>query len=208
MPSPPARLVLPLALAIALPLGAGAQQATTPPPGPPLAPFTAMRVAIVPVQLWRADTVGWSRTLTWATTRVSLDSAVQAVLEERGLGRKWAYPGDVVRAARRNPMYASDPYSLGVGRWRNTPPEAGEQLPGLLADNLRSVTALGDARHALIPVELRAEGDAVVLRLVLVDTRTRSVIWAGDLLSPAGANAGARMIEELATRIANLIVEP
>jgi hypothetical protein len=163
-----------------------------------------MRVVIAPAQLWRADSIGWSRTLPWATTRTSLDSAVQAVLEERGLGRKWAYAADVVRSARRNPMYASDPMSLGVGRWRTAPPAAGEELPGLLADNLRSVTALGDARHVLIPVELRADGDAVVLRLVLVDSRARTVIWAGDLLSPAVA----RMIEELATRVANLIVEP
>jgi hypothetical protein len=194
--------ILVLALALALP--ARAQQAPTPPPGPPLAPFTAMRVVIAPVQLWRADTVGWSRTVAWATIRAELDSAVQAVLAERGIGKKWGYAADVIRAARRNPTYASDPHSLGVGRWRNTPPQAGEELPGVLADNLRSVTALGDARHVLIPVELRAAGDAVVLRLVMVDTRTRTVTWAGDLLSPAGA----RMIEELATRVANLIVEP
>jgi hypothetical protein len=120
------------------------------------------------------------------------------------MGRKWAYASDVVRAARRNPTYASDPFTLGVGRWRSTRPESGEELPGVLADNLRSVTALGDARYALIPVELRASADAVILRLVLVDTRTRMVTWAGDLISPAGA----RMIEELATRVANLVVEP
>lgn len=199
------RVVPLLLLSLSLALPAGAQQAASPPPpGPPLGPFTAMRVVIAPAQLWRADSTGWSRALPWATTRASLDSAVQAVLEERGLGRKWAYASDVVRTARRNPLYASDPMSLGVGRWRTTPPEAGEELPDLLADNLRSVTALGDARHVLIPVELRATGDAVVLRLVLVDSRARTVIWAGDLLSPAGA----RMIEELATRVANLIVEP
>ncbi len=163
-----------------------------------------MRVAIVPVQLWRADSIGWSRAVNWGQTRLALDSALQAVLEERGLGRKWAYPSDVVRSARRNPTYASDPYSLGVGRWRSTPPEAGEVLSGVLGDNLRSVTALGDTRYALIPVELHAVGEAAVLRLVLVDTRTRTVVWAGDLLSPGGA----RMIEELATLVANLIIDP
>ncbi len=199
-----AQLSLALILALGAVTRAAAQESNAPPPGPPLAPFTAMRVALTPVQLWRADTAGWSRTVNWATTRTALDSALQAVLEERGLGRKWAYAGDVARSARRNPTYASDPFTLGVGRWRNTPPEAGEQLPGLLADNVRSVTALADARHALIPVELRAAGEAVVLRLVLVDSRTRAVVWAADLLSPGGP----RMIEELATRVANLIVEP
>lgn len=194
-----------VSLLLAVPPGAlMAQEQTATVAGPPLAPFTSLRVAITPTQLWRADTVGWSKGISWAATRAALDSAVQAVLEERGMGRKWAYASDVVRAARRNPTYASDPYTLGVARWRNTPPESGEVLPGVLADNLRSVTALGDARYALIPVELKAAGDAVVLRLVLADTRTRTVTWAGDLISPAGA----RMIEELATRVANLIVEP
>ena len=172
---------------------------------PPLASFTAMRVAIVPVQLWRADTAGWSREISWAETRLALDSAVQAVLQERGLGKKWAYASDVARSARRNPTYASDPYALGVGRWRGVePPKAGAVIPGLLADNLRSVTMLGDTRFALIPVELRAEGDAVVLRLVMADTRVRNIIWIGDLLSPGGKG----MVEALATRVADLVIEP
>ena len=72
----------------------------------------AMRVALVPAQLWRADSAGWSRSVTWSETRLALDSAVQAVLQERGLGKKWAYASDVVRSAKRNPTYASDPYSL------------------------------------------------------------------------------------------------
>jgi hypothetical protein len=158
----------------------------------------------MPAQLWRADTVGWSKAVSWAATRLALDSAVQRVLEERGLGRKWAYPADVVRSAHRNPTYASDPYSLGVGRWRTKVPELQEQLPTVLADNLRSLTALSDTRYALIPVELRTEGDAVVLRLILADTRARMILWAGDLISPAGAS----MVEGLATRIADLIIEP
>ncbi len=198
------RLALPLA-ALLFPASLLAQDPKTAvPAGPPLAPFASMRVAIVPIQLWRPDSIGWSREINWGRTRLAVDSALQAVLEERGMGRKWAYASDAVRSARRNPTYASDPYSLGVGRWRNTPPEGGEVLPGALADNLRSVTALGDARFALIPVELRAQGDAVVLRLILADTRTRQIVWAGDLLSPAGA----KMLEELATRVANLIIEP
>jgi hypothetical protein len=77
-------------------------------------------------------------------------------------------------------------------------------IPGLLADNLRSVTMLGDTRFALIPVELRAEGDAVVLRLVMADTRVRNIIWIGDLRSPGGKG----MVEALATRVADLVIEP
>ena len=172
--------------------------------GPLLSPFAAARVAIVPVQLWRADSSEWSKAIVWSELRLALDSAIGAQLQERGFGKRWQYAEDVVRTAKRNPIYASDPYALGVTRWRSVPPKAGEALSGLLADNLRSLTALGDTRYALIPVELRAQGDAVVLRLVLTDTRTRTVVWAGDLISPSGAG----MIEALANRVADLVVEP
>ncbi len=182
----------------------GAQEKQSPVVGPPLSPFAAMRVAIVPAQLWHGDSLGWSQSVSWASTRLALDSAIAAVLQERGLGRKWAYAGDVVRSAKRNPTYAADPYALGVTRLRGVELKSGTEIPQLLADNLRTVTALGDTRFALIPVELRAQGDGVVLRLVMVDTRTRNLVWAGDLLAPGGA----AMIAGLATRVADLIIEP
>lgn len=170
----------------------------------PLASFAAMRVAVVPVQLWSADTVGWSREAQWIALRPQLDSAIAQALRDGGLGAKWAYAGDVVRAARRNAPYSKDPSTIGVGRWRTELPKAGEQLTALVADNLRAISALGDTRHALIPVELRGEGDAVRLRLVLADTRTRSVVWAADLRT----TAGPAMLQTLAQQLAALIIEP
>ncbi len=163
-----------------------------------------MRVAIVPVQLWRADSVGWSKGEDWAALRAEMDAAIGDALRERGMGTRWAYAADVVRAARRNPTYSTDPFALGVGRWRAIPPKIGEDLPALIADNLRPIAALGDARYALIPVELRAEGDAVIVRLVLVDARIRNIVWVGDI----GVTAGRDFAPALAARIADLIVEP
>lgn len=193
-----------VALAPVLARAQGGAPETVPVAGPPLAPFTAMRVAIAPVQLWRADTAGWSTVLAWGTLRVAVDSAIGAELQARGLGRRWAYPMDVVRSARRNPTYSADPYALGVGRWRSTPPVPGTAMPALLADNLRPLTAIDDTRYVLLPVELRADGASAVLRLVFVDARSRSVLWIGDL-AVAG---GPRLVADLATRVADLIVEP
>lgn len=181
-----------------------AQEAPVP-VGPPLAGFATLKVSVFPAQLWRADSAGWSREVSWATARAAFDSTLQATLVERGLGAKWAYASDVVRLARRNPTYASDPYALGVLRLR--PPaemKAGAPIPQALGDNLRPFTALGDTRYALIPVEVRAQGEGVVLRLVLVDTRTRTLTWGGELVSPGGP----RMAEQLAVRVADLIIEP
>lgn len=185
-----------------------ASQAEAPAPvavvQPPLASFAALRVAVVPAQLWHADTIGWSVGAQWSQLRPQLDSALTLALRDGGLGTKWAYAADVVRAARRNPMYSKDPATLGVGRWRNELPKPGEDVAALIADNLRSISALGDTRHALIPVELRGEGDQVRLRLVLVDTRTRTVVWANDLRS----SGGPTMLTSLAQQLAVLILEP
>lgn len=172
--------------------------------GPPLAPFAAMRVAIFPTQLWRADSAGWSKTADWAALRLAVDSAIAEELQARGLGKKWAYASDVARSAKRNPTYATDPYALGVGRWRSMAPKAGDQIPTVVADNMRPLTALGDTRYALIPVELRAQGEHVVLRLVLADTRGRTVLWAVDVI----AASGATLLDGLAKGVADLVIEP
>lgn len=170
----------------------------------PLGQFAGLRVAVIPAQLWRADSIGWSRDTSWVALRSELDSILGATLRERGLGTRWAYADDVVRAARRNPLYTNDPTAIGVGRWRSAVPKSGDALPPLVADNLRGLTAVGDARYALIPVELRGAGDGAVLRLVLADTRTRTVTWAADVAAPPGAE----MLSSLAQRIADLFVDP
>lgn len=206
-PAAPMRgLVRALALAIlfAAPARAALAQEQPVEAGPPLAPFAAMRVAIVPLQLWRADTTGWSATAQWATLRLAVDSAITDELQARGLGRRWAYAADVVRSAKRNPTYAADPYALGVGRWRSSLPKPGDQVPTVVADNLRPLTALGDTRYALVPVELRAQGEQAVLRLVLVDTRGRTVIWVGELLA-LGADS---LAATFAKGVADLVIEP
>lgn len=172
--------------------------------GPPLAPFAAMRVAIFPLQLWRADSAAWSKTVDWASLRLGVDSAIAAELQARGLGKKWAYASDVARSAKRNPTYATDPYALGVGRWRSAAPKAGDQIPTVVADNMRPLTALGDTRYALIPVELRSQGEHAVLRLVLADTRGRTVIWTVDVI----ALGGPTLLDGLSKGVADLVMEP
>lgn len=177
-----------------------------PSPERPLAHFAAQRVAITPVQFWRADTAGWSATADGAELRAAADSAIAREFRERGMGSRWAFAGDVARSARRNPTLRSDPSALGAGRWRGEPPKAGDQLPPLVADNLRVVSALGDTRYALIPVELRGSNGIATLRVVLVDTRLRSVVWYADLA--AEGSSSNVVAEALAKRLADLVVDP
>ncbi|MBX3132194.1 MAG: hypothetical protein KF689_02250 [Gemmatimonadaceae bacterium] len=195
------RLALPVA-SLLLPVLLGAQ--TPAPRARPLEAFAAERVAVTPVQFWRADSIGWSVAAVGDAQRAAVDSAIARVFAERGMGNRWAFAADVVRSARRNPTIRSDPSSLGAGRWRGAPPAAGEAVPPLVADNLRIVSALGDTRYALIPIELRGEGDFAVLRLVLVDTRMRVAVWTADLLTDASRDVAAG----LAASLADLVVDP
>lgn len=194
--------ILPLSLLVAVPALLGAQDAT--PGQPPLSAFAAQRVAVTPVQFWRADSTGWSSSVDGAVMRAQLDSAITEEFKARGMSSRWAFAGDVVRSARRNPTLRSDPNSLGAGRWRSQLPKPGDALPQLVADNLRIITALGDTRYALIPVEFRGNGAEAVLRLVIADTRMRNVVWSADVF----AAGGAEVVATLAARIADLVVEP
>lgn len=194
--------LLSLSLLLALPLWVGAQDA--PPAERPLAAFVALRVAVTPVQFWRADSAGWSVSMDGAQLRTQLDSAIAQEFRGRGMGSRWAFAGDVVRSARRNPTLNADPTALGAGRWRGVEPKPGDALPPLVADNLRTVSALGDTRYAMIPVELRGHGADALLRLVIADTRLRTVVWTADLIATGSSDVAA----VFAARIADLVVDP
>lgn len=195
------RLLSLLALLLA-PLVTGAQDVAS--VERPLATFAAQRVAVTPVQFWRADTAGWSAGADGQGLRARLDSAIAQEFRTRGMGARWAFAGDVMRSARRNPTLRADPAALGAGRWRSQPPAPGDALPPLVADNLRTVSALGDTRYALIPVELRGHGGDVLLRLVIADTRLRTVVWTADILAAGSGN----VTETVAARVADLVVDP
>lgn len=196
---------IPLLVALlALPALFEAQEAAPAAPGLPLGAFAAERVAVVPLQFWRADSTGWSTRLSGPVVRAQVDSIIAETMRERGMGARWAFASDVIRGARRNPTYSTDPTALGVGRWRSTAPVVGDALPAVVADNLRLISALGDARYALIPVELRVEGTLAFLRLVLADTRTRNILWGADV----GVQADAGMVQALGLRVADLVVDP
>lgn len=195
------RLLSLLALLLA-PLVTGAQDVAS--VERPLAPFAAQRVAVTPVQFWRADTAGWSAGADGQVLNAQVDSAIAQEFRARGMGSRWAFAGDVQRSARRNPTLRADPSALGAGRWRREPPKPGDPLPPLVADNLRTVSALGDTRYALIPVELRGHGGDVLLRLVIADTRLRTVVWTADILAAGSADAAAAV----AARVADLVVDP
>lgn len=177
---------------------------------PPLAPFAAQQLSVMPVQLLRADTSSPVKPAEWATVRRELDDSIGTALAERGIGRKWAYAADIDRLARRNAAYVSDPYALGASGLRGRALKPDEPAPSVLVSNLRSLVALGDSRYALVPAELSFEGHGAdaraVLRVVVVDGRGGTVVFAIDVVVPSGPKFDAPHIGGLAQRVADLVI--
>ena len=193
-------------------LVASVAAAQTPKPQPPLAPFVAQRIIVLPVQLLRADTGAFVDAAKWGAFRKELDDSIGSAIAERGLGKKWAYAADVVRSARRNAAYTSDPYALGAQPMRGVPIKAGEKIPELFGSNLRALIALGDTRYALLPIEVVFQKDGklqrAALRLALVDGRGGLFVWLGNVASDPAASLTPAMISSLAARVADLVVAP
>lgn len=199
------------------------------PTAAPLAPFTAQRIVVVPTQRLRAgDSLGWAtRAGVPASYLGRVDDEIVFALGERGLGRLWMMPGDVVRALRRNPTFDVDPYALDVGQFLLRPGRLNDAVTGAARTQLRAITALGDARYVLVPTELRFEpappdsGSAGVplagagralLRAVIVDTRLAQVVWRGevvsDVVSDVVTTPSPRIAASLALRLADLFASP
>ena len=213
-----------LAGALAGPVGCASRPSTAapaaeaPPAAAPLAVLAGQRVVLVPSQRLReAGTLGWTAQV--ASPReylTGLDDEIAAALLERGVGSNWVMPKDVVRSARRNPTYATDPYALAVNSLEpgRKAPARDAPLSEPLASELRAIVALGDARYVIVPVELRFErlGGAAdsaagraVLRVALVDARMAQVRWAGDVPGDSSSRFSPALAASVASRLADLI---
>jgi hypothetical protein len=195
------RLLLLLVLAVP---GLPAQQAA------PLAPFAGTRVAVVPVQFFHADSSSWGAPAGPAL-RAAFDSLLSEALNEHGLGGTWATPADVQRTAKRNVMYAGDPRNLGAFSVRYGA-KKDEPISDPLASNLRRIVALHDARYALVPVELHVtagkDGGSLGVRLLLVDARLSAPVWQVDLMGAEATRYTPKLLQQLADRVAGLVVAP
>ncbi|MFI5311062.1 MAG: hypothetical protein ACHQQ3_07500 [Gemmatimonadales bacterium] len=199
-------------LAVLLFASAAAAQNPRPAVPPPLAQFVDQRIIVLPVQLLRPDTGAFVGPEKWGAFRKELDDSIGSAIAARGLGRKWAYAADVLRSAKRNAAYTSDPYALGAQPMRNVVIKPGEKIPELFGSNLRALIALGDTRYALLPIEVvfhkSGAQQRASLRLALVDGRAGLFVWLGDVASDPAASLTSAMVTSLASRVADLVVAP
>jgi len=181
-----------------------------------LAGYAPQRIVVVPVGTVRgADSLGWVAQLGGArATARRLDTSIVAVLEARGLASRWVLPAELRRAYERNRSYAADPYQLVWDPVRAPRFKTGERYGEPLSSQLRTMIALhGDARHVLLPIELRFERGAGastgrgILRAALVDARSTEAVSVGEVRGDPSSDTAAA-IASVAAKLADLFVAP
>ncbi|MDB4887930.1 MAG: hypothetical protein JWN79_3368 [Gemmatimonadetes bacterium] len=188
------------------------------PPVRPLASLVSQQVIVAPTHSLReADPMGWTRQIPRSRELMrGLDSAITKELGERGLATQWTFPADLVRAAKSNPSFGQDPYSLSASHLRSGEIPPGTSVGNPLIMQLRTMVALQEnARAVLLPVELRFERDSTpgqgvaVLRLALLDGRLGEVRWIGDVRSdPRPTFSREVLLTSIAAHLADLIAAP
>lgn len=188
------------------------------PPARPFAGLVAQQVIVAPTNgLREGDAMGWTRQVPRSRELLrGLDSAIVRELGERGISKQWVFPADLVRAAKSNPSFAQDPYTLSAAGLRAPDVPIGASVGSPLIMQLRTMVALQEnARAVLLPVELRFERDSTagmgvaVLRLALLDGRMGEVRWIGDLRSvPRATFSREAILTSLSAHLADLIAAP
>lgn len=207
-------------LAVALSLGALLASCNRPPrvetPAPgarPLATYAAQRIAVTPVALVRADSLGWVQLLGGAQAVARrADSVVHTALTNRGVGGQWVWPAELTRAFERNRSYAADPHNLAVAPLRAPTFVTLSQYGEPLSTQLRTMIALhGDTRYVLVPVELRFErvdrGGRAIFRVALLDPRFAEARWVGELKGDT-TSVPAQALADAGNRLADLFIAP
>ena len=174
-----------------------------------------MRLIVLPTQGVRgSDVLGWSVKVTDRRALLfSLDSALESAFVERGLATAWAVPAVLARTARRNPQYAANPADIRAGdAVRVLERRRDGEIPEPVGTQLRVLAGFHDARHALVPVEVRFEpGRAAgsghaVLRMAVLDVRASKLVFIGDIGGTDATEFSPSLVIDLARRFTELVV--
>lgn len=190
----------------------GGSKAEPPAPAPaPLASLAGQRVLLLPashLDLTRDSAVAGTAMLERAPTLAALDSAIERALIARARSVTWVTVNEIARTSRRNPTMAPNPYALSTEGLRRPSVRAQAPLLEPLASQVRTLTALNDARLVLYPLDLRMERSGgtgrASLRVALVDARLSQVIWIGDVKGESSGTTIAPLLERLASELADL----
>lgn len=180
----------------------------------PLNSFASLPMIVMPAQGIRpGDSLSWSGKI--ADRRAflaSVDSALAQAVRDRGL-TAWTLPSALVQTARRNPTYVANPADVRAGdAVRVLERKRDKQIPEPVASQLRTYAGFHDARHALIPVEVRFEPGTkpgtgrAVLRIAVLDVRASTLVFIGDIAGPEIPDFAPTVASDLARKFTDLVV--
>jgi hypothetical protein len=180
----------------------------------PLNSFAAARLIVLPTQGVRSgDTLGWAaKAGDRRAFLASVDSALESAVRDRGI-TSWALASDLARTARRNPLFATNPAEVrAADAVRFLERKRDAEIPEPVASQLRTLAGFHDARHALVPVEVRFEpGSAsgsghAILRIAVLDVRGSRLVFIGDIVGNDAPDFSPSMGADLARRFTDLVV--
>lgn len=169
---------------------------------------------MLPVQSLRVTVPGWTEKVGDPKAYLStVDDEIAFAIRERPIRGKWAFPADLARSARRNPTYAVDPYTIAIENLAAVERDRDKILAEPLSGQLRAFTGLFNARYAFVPVDLRIAADSAgsgraTLHVVVVDTRSGTLMWKGDVVGDVAKNFSPAVAAGLAGRVADLFITP
>jgi hypothetical protein len=168
---------------------------------------------VLPVQgIAPQDPLGWrSRAGVEREVLARADSVLEHQFRERGLA-SWVYVSALVRVAKRNATYLTDPYAIrATAPVRVAMRTQHQPIIEPLASQLRGLAGASDARWALVPLEVQFTPDGtaagrVRLGLALIDVRGAQLRWMGDVLGDPHPDYSFAAIDAAIQRAADLVV--
>lgn len=177
--------------------------------------YATRMVVVFPLQRYAMGDSGWlsASSATGRPRAALLDSALTAILRERGLETTWSLPANTSRVAQREVMLHTDPRGLSTagltpGKRRND-----VDLREPLGSQLRAIIAMvPESRLILLPLEVRvlttvAGTKQATLRIAFLDGRLSTVLSFPDVIGPPAADEKAAL-QAVATRFADLVIVP
>ena len=180
----------------------------------PLNSFASLPMIVMPAQGIRGgDSLGWhAKTGDRRVFLAMVDSALAQAVRDRGL-TAWTLPSVLVQTAKRNPTYAANPADVrAADAVRYLERKRDSQIPEPVASQLRTYAGFHDARHALIPVEVRFEpgktpgSGRAVLRIAVLDVRASRLVFIGDIAGEEIQDFTPTVAVALAQKFTDLVV--
>ena len=177
--------------------------------------FASRMVVVFPLQRYAVGDSGWmsASSATGRPRAAQLDSALTAVLRDRGLDGTWSLPPNTSRVAQREVINHTDPRALATAGLTPSRRRNDVDLREPLGSQLRNIIAMvPESRMILLPLETRVLTTAAgmrqaTMRIALLDGRMSTVLSFPDVIGPPAADEKAALAA-VAAKFADLVVIP